>query len=50
MFCGLGELERTSFRKKKKEKKGKKKEKKRKKIRKKPHRGRKWVGRDERIS
>ena len=56
MFCGLGELERTRFRKKKKEKKGKKgkkkekKGKKRKKIRKKPHRGRKWVGRDERIS
>ena len=53
MFCGLGELGRTRFRKKKKEKKGKKrkkKEKKRKKIRKKPHRGRKWVGRDERIS
>ena len=50
MFCGLGELERTRFRKKKKEKKRKKKEKKRKKIRKKPHRGRKWVGRDERIS
>ena len=50
MFCGLGELERTRFRKKKREKKGKKKEKKRKKIRKKPHRGRKWVGRDERIS
>ena len=47
MFCGLGELERTRFRKKKKEKKRKKK---RKKIRKKPHRGRKWVGRDERIS
>ena len=47
MFCGLGELERTRFRKKKKEKKGKKKGKK---IRKKPHRGRKWVGRDERIS
>ena len=43
MFSGLGELERTRFRKKKKEKK-------RKKIRKKPHRGRKWVGRDERIS
>ena len=43
MFCGLGELERTRFRKKKKEKK-------RKKIRKKPHRGRKWVGRDERVS
>ena len=34
---------------KKKEKK-EKKEKKMKKIRKKPHRGRKWVGRDERIS
>ena len=53
MFCGLGELEHTRFRKKKKEKKGKKrkkKEKKNKKIRKKPHRGRKWVGRDERIS
>ena len=50
MFCGLRELERTRFRKKKKEKKRKKKEKKRKKIRKKPHRGRKWVGRDERIS
>ena len=28
MFCGLGELERTRFRKKKKEKKGKKKGKK----------------------
>ena len=53
MFCGLGELERTRFRKKKKEKKGKKRKKKgkkRKKIRKKPHRGREWVGRDERIS
>ena len=53
MFCGLGELERTRFRKKKKEKKGKKKEKKekkRKKIRKKPHRGRKWVGRDQKVS
>ena len=54
MFCGLGELERTRFRKKKKEKKGKKKEKKkekkRKKIRNEPHRGRKWVGWDERIS
>ena len=35
MFCGLGELERTRFRKKKKEKKGKKKEKKRKKKEKK---------------
>ena len=31
MFCGLGELERTRFRKKKKGKKRKKKEKKRKK-------------------
>ena len=31
MFCGLGELERTRFRKKKKEKKGKKRKKKRKK-------------------
>ena len=28
MFCGLGELERTRFRKKKKEKKGKKRKKK----------------------
>ena len=28
MFCGLGELERTRFRKNEKEKKGKKKEKK----------------------
>ena len=36
MFCGLGEEERTKFRKKKKGKKGKK--------RKKPHRGQKWVG------
>ena len=35
MFCGLGEEERTKFRKKKKEKKRKKKEKKRKKKRKK---------------
>ena len=50
MFCGLGELERTRFRKKKKEKKGKKRKKKRKKIRNQPHRGQKWVGRDERIS
>ena len=32
MFCGLGELERTRFRKKKKEKTGKKKGKKRKKL------------------
>ena len=39
MFCGLGEEERTKFRKKKKEKK-----------RKKPHRGQKWVGWDERVS
>ena len=54
MFCGLGELERTRFRKKEKEKKGKKKGKKRKKKGKKkgkkPHRGRKWVGRDQRVS
>ena len=47
MFCGLGELERTRFRKKKKEKKRKKKEKKEKKGKK---LDRKWVGRDERIS
>ena len=39
MFCGLGEEERTKFRKKKKEKK-----------RNKPHRGQKWVGWDERVS
>ena len=39
MCCGLGEEERTKFRKKKKEKK-----------RNKPHRGQKWVGWDERIS
>ena len=42
MFCGLGEEERTKFRKKKKEKKEKK--------RNKPHRGQKWVGWDERVS
>ena len=35
MFCGLGELERTRFRKKKKEKKGKKRKKKEKKGKKK---------------
>ena len=46
MFCGLGEEERTKFRKKKKEKKGKK----RKKKRNKPHRGQKRVGLDERVS
>ena len=40
MFCGLGEEERTKFRKKKK---GKKK-------RNEPHRGQKWVGWDERVS
>ena len=40
MFCGLGEEERTKFRKKKKEKK----------KRNKPHRGQKWVGWDERVS
>ena len=39
MCCGLGEEERTKFRKKKKEKK-----------RNKPHCGQKWVGWDERIS
>ena len=48
MCCGLGEEERTKFRKKKKEKKGKKKEKKEKKKRNKPHRGQKCVGWDER--
>ena len=54
MCCGLGEEERTKFRKKKKEKKknkekkGKIKEKNRKK-RNKPHRGQKWVGWDERV-
>ena len=41
MFCGLGQEERTKFRKKKKEKKGKKNE---------PHLGQKWVGWDERVS
>ena len=46
MCCGLGEEERTKFRKKKKEKKGKKKQKKGNK----PHRGQKWVGWDERLS
>ena len=43
MFCGLGEEERTKFRKKKK---GKKREIKRNK----PYRGLKWVGWDERVS
>ena len=38
MFCGLGEVERTRFRKKKRKSKKKKK----------PHRGQKWVVRDER--
>ena len=37
MFCGLGEEERTKFRKEKKEKN-------------KPHRSQKWVGWDERVS
>ena len=37
MFCDLGE-ERTRFRKRKKDKKEKK-----------PHRGQKWVSRDERV-
>ena len=41
MFCGLGKEECTRFRKKKKEKKVK---------RKKPRRGQKWVGWDERVS
>ena len=49
MFCGLGEEERTQFRKKKKEKKGKIRKKKEKKG-KKPHHGQKWVGLDERVS
>ena len=43
MFCGLGEEERTKFRKKKKKKKQKKKGKK-------PHRGQNWVGWDKRVS
>ena len=42
MCCGLGEEERTKFRKKKKKKKEKK--------RNKPHRGQTWVGWDERVS
>ena len=46
MFRGLGEEERTKFRKKKNGKKGKK----RKKKRKQPHRGQKWVGWDKRVS
>ena len=46
MCCGLGEEERTKFRKKKKEKKEEKKEKKRNK----PHHGQKWVGWDEKVS
>ena len=50
MCCGLGEEERTKFRKKKKEKKNEKKGKKRKKKRNKPHRGQKRVGWDERVS
>ena len=40
MCCGLGEEERTKFRKKKRKKK----------KRNKPHRGQKWVGWDERVS
>ena len=43
MFCGLGEKERTKFRKKKKEIKEK-----RKKKRKKAHCSQKWVGWNER--
>ena len=43
MFCGLGEEERTKFRKKKKENKEKMK-------RNKSHRGQKWVGWDDRVS
>ena len=46
MFCGLGEEERTKFRKKKR----KKKDKQRKNKRNKPHCGPKWVGWDERVS
>ena len=46
MFCGLGEEERTKFRKKKKRKKKEIKGKKRNK----PHRGQKWVAWDERVS
>ena len=42
MFRGLGEEERTKFR--------KKKWKERKKKRKQPHRGQKWVGWDKRVS
>ena len=42
MCCGLGEEERTKFRKKKQKKKEKK--------RNKPHRGKKWVDWDERAS
>ena len=49
MFCGLGEEERTKFRKKKKEIIGKKEEKKEKK-RNQPYRGQKWVGWYERES
>ena len=49
MFCGLGEEERTKFRKKKMEKKGNKRIKKEKK-RNKPHCSQKWVGWDERVS
>ena len=40
MFCGLGEEERTKF--KKKKTKNKKKVKK-------PHRGQKWIGRDKSV-
>ena len=43
MCCDLGEEERTKFRKKKNEKKKEKETKK-------PHRGQKWVGWDERVS
>ena len=48
MCCGLGEEERTKFRRKKRKKK-EKKEKKGKK-RNKPDRGQKWIGWDERVS
>ena len=51
MFCGVGEKERISVRKKKRKKERKeKKGKKKKKRRKKPHRGQKWFGWDERVS
>ena len=54
MFCGLGKEERTIKEKRKKEKKENKgnkgKKKKKEEKGKKPHRGEKWVGRDEKVS